>query len=115
MLICPLLMRYHVFSTQQSALISSYMHIVIPAQNRELLWCLPMREYYVLTQHPHAQQVFEWIWANHLQYEIHLNRVRFWVPVDSSLNTYFQLGLAESCGCVDPTLDTISGQPTQTQ
>jgi len=74
-----------------------------------------MREYYVLTMHPNAKEVLAWVFENNLQYEIHLNRTRFWVPLDSSLNTYFQLWLAESCGSVDPSLDTISGLPIQTQ
>jgi len=73
------------------------------------------REYYVLTMHPDARQVFEWIWANHLQYEVHLNRTRFWVPTDSSLNTYFQLWLADSCGTVDPSLDLTTGLPILNQ
>jgi len=73
------------------------------------------REYYVLTQHPRAQQVFEWIWENDLQYEVHLNRIRFWVPIDSSLNTYFQLWLKDSCGTVDPSLDLATGLPISSQ
>jgi hypothetical protein len=85
------------------------MRIAILQQINELLWCLPMREYYVLTMHPDARQVFEWIWANHLQYEIHLNRTRFWVPIDSSLNTHFQLWFSESCGTVDPHVDMATG------
>jgi hypothetical protein len=72
-------------------------------------------EYYVLTMHPDCKEVMTWIWENNLQYEVHLNRTRFWVPIDSSLNTYFQLWLADSCGTVDPSLDTISGLPIQTQ
>lgn len=73
------------------------------------------REYYVLTLHPSAKEVLSWVWDNNLKYEVHLNRTRFWVPVDSSLNTYFQLWLADSCGCVDASLDTISGQPILSQ
>lgn len=72
-------------------------------------------EYYVLTMHPDAKEVLTWIWANNLQYEVHLNRTRFWVPTDSSLNTYFQLWLADSCGVVNPQLDLTTGLPTQTQ
>jgi hypothetical protein len=48
-----------------------------------------------------AKEVFTWIFDNNLQFEVHLNRTRFWVPTDSSLNTYFQLWLAEYCGVVD--------------
>lgn len=72
-------------------------------------------EYYVLTLHPDCKEVLSWVWHNKLEYQVHLNRTRFWVPVDSSLNTYFQLWLAESCGVVDPALDVISGLPTLNQ
>ena len=74
-----------------------------------------MREYYVLTMHPHAKEVLNWVFDNALKYEVHLNRTRFWVPIDSSLNTYFQLWLAESCGWVDPTLAVTPAQPIQHQ
>jgi hypothetical protein len=67
------------------------------------------REYYVLTMHPNAKEVFTWIFDNKLEFEVHLNRTRFWVPVDSSLNTYFQLWLAESCGRVDASADLATG------
>jgi len=73
------------------------------------------REYYVLTMHPNAKEVFAWIWDNKLHCEVHLNRTRFWVPVDSSLYTYFQLWLKDSCGTVDPTLDLATGLPIQDQ
>ena len=73
------------------------------------------REYYVLTMHPNAREVLAWVWDNALQYEVHLNRTRFWVPIDSSLNTYFQLWLKDSCGCVDPSLDVTTGLPIRIQ
>jgi len=68
-----------------------------------------MVEYYVLTMHPNAREVFSWIFDNKLEFEVHLNRTRFWVPVDSSLNTYFQLWLSESCGRVDSGADLATG------
>jgi hypothetical protein len=70
-------------------------------------------EYYILTLHPNAREVFTWIFDNNLDMEVHLNRTRFWVPVDSSLNTYFQLWLRESCGLVDSSLDLATGLPLQ--
>ena len=73
------------------------------------------REYYVLTMHANAKEVFTWIWENKLQCEVHLNRTRFWVPIDSSLNTYFQLWLSEYCGSVDPSLDLTTGLPILNQ
>jgi hypothetical protein len=74
-----------------------------------------MREYYVLTMHPDCKQVLTWVMDNALKYEVHLNRTRFWVPIDSSLNTYFQLWLSESCGTVDPQLDLTTGLPILNQ
>ena len=73
------------------------------------------REYYILTMHPSAKEVLTWIFDNNLKHEVHLNRTRFWVPLDSSLNTYFQLWLSESCGSVDPTLDLATGLPISSQ
>jgi hypothetical protein len=70
-------------------------------------------EYYILTLHPKAREVFIWIFDNNLPVEVHLNRTRFWVPDDSSLNTYFQLWLRDSCGRVDPNLDLATGLPKQ--
>jgi len=69
------------------------------------------REYYILTMHPNAREVLNWVWDNSLKYEVHLNRTRFWVPIDSSLNTYYQLWLSEYCGIVDSTLDLATGLP----
>ena len=74
-----------------------------------------MRHYYVLNLNPRAAEVFEFIKAHKLTCEVHLNRTRFWVPLDSSLNTYFQLWLSESCGSVDPTLDLATGLPISSQ
>ena len=74
-----------------------------------------MREYYVLTMHPDAREVLAWVFDNALQHEVHLNRTRFWVPTDSSLNTYFQLWLAESCGVVDAGADLATGLPILNQ
>ena len=73
------------------------------------------REYYVLTMHPDCKQVLTWVMDNELKYEVHLNRTRFWVPLDNSLNTYFQLWLSESCGPVDSTLDLTTGLPILNQ
>jgi hypothetical protein len=72
-------------------------------------------EYYVLTMHPESAQVLTWVFENQLACEVHLNRTRFWVPRDSSLNTYFQLWLSEYCGRVDPQLDLATGLPISSQ
>ena len=74
-----------------------------------------MREYYVLTMHPDCKQVLTWVMDNALKYEVHLNRTRFWVPIDSSLNTYFQLWLSEYCGVVDASADLTTGLPILNQ
>ena len=60
-----------------------------------------MREYYILTMHPQAREVLTWVFDNDLQFEVHLNRTRFWVPSDSSLHTYFQLWLSDVCPAVE--------------
>ena len=70
-------------------------------------------EHYILTLHPNAREVFTWIFDNNLEFEVHLNRTRFWVPTDSSLNTYFQLWLREYCGLVDGSLDLTTGLAKQ--
>jgi len=73
------------------------------------------REYYVLTLHPNYKEVLTWVFDNNLKHEVHLNRTRFWVPIDSSLHTYFQLWLKDSCGSVDPSLDLATGLPISSQ
>jgi len=69
-----------------------------------------MRQYYVLTQNPHCAQVFEFIDRHKLQYSLHLNRTRFWVP-EGAVLTEFLLRFGEVCPLVDESLDLATGLP----
>jgi hypothetical protein len=57
---------------------------------------------------PMSKPVLTWIFHNRIQFEVHLNRTRFWVPED--LYTEFYLWYSESCSPVDDTLDLVSGR-----
>ena len=59
-----------------------------------------MRHYYILNQHPSIIDVLTWIEASNIQYEVHLNRTRFWVPNDRLL-TEFLLRFSECCSLVN--------------
>ena len=54
--------------------------------------------------------MFQYIEAHQFQYEVHLNRTRFWVPAGREL-TEFLLRFADVCPCVDDTLDVTTGLP----
>ena len=63
------------------------------------------KQWAVLNSHPAAVTVLEWIDCNSLLYEIHLNRTRFWVPINTPLYTEFCLRWADACTPVtDPEL-----------
>ena len=62
-------------------------------------------QYAVLNQHVNAIAILEWIQTHDLLYEIHLNRTRFWVPINTPLYTEFALRWADTCFTVtDPEL-----------
>ena len=67
-----------------------------------------MRQYYVLTQDPALQAVFEFISHHNLKLEVHLNRTRFWVPSGTIL-TEFLLRFSTVATLVDESLDLITG------
>ena len=67
-----------------------------------------MRQYYVLTQDPALQAVFEFIRHHNLNLEVHLNRTRFWVPSGTIL-TEFLLRFSTVATLVDESLDLITG------
>jgi hypothetical protein len=69
-----------------------------------------MRQFYILTLHPHASEVFNFIIEHKLQVEVHLNRTRFWIP-EGSVLTEFILRLGDYCPQVDDDLDLITGRP----
>ena len=59
-----------------------------------------MNQYYVLTREPQADRVYAWIRTNDLQHEVHLNRIRFWLP-PGSLTTEFALRFLHLCEPVE--------------
>ncbi len=70
-----------------------------------------MREYYILTLDPRVHEVFTWIETNQLDYEVHLNRTRFWIDETTKTHTEFQLRFSDCCGRVDDSLDRLTGLP----
>lgn len=68
-------------------------------------------EYYILSSHPDFAPVLDWLAQRRISCQIHLNRTRFWIPVDTSLATEFALRWAHSCPRVDPALDPATGLP----
>jgi hypothetical protein len=71
-----------------------------------------MRQYYVLTQDPALEPIFEFIRHHDLTLEVHLNRTRFWVP-DGTVLTEFLLRFSTVATLVDESLDLITGLPLQ--
>jgi hypothetical protein len=63
-----------------------------------------LAEHYILTLDPLAGHVLGFIDHHKLRVDIHLNRTRFWVPLDSPLYTDFLLRFGHCCPLVDPTL-----------
>jgi hypothetical protein len=74
---------------------------------------LTMRQYYVLTRNPIYKDVLAFIKHHNLACEIHINRIRFWVP-DGRIFTEFYLLYGDSCPLVDPGLDLATGLPIST-
>jgi hypothetical protein len=68
-----------------------------------------MRQYYILNSSPHLTSVFEFIRLHDLAHEVHLNRTRFWVPINTNIYTEFVLRFSDDCPSVDPTLDLLTG------
>ena len=69
-----------------------------------------MRQHYVLNSNPILKTVFEFIQQHELKHEVHLNRTRFWIAIDTPAYTEFVLRLADHCPSVDPTLDPVTGR-----
>lgn len=67
-----------------------------------------MKQYCIFTQDPNIKEVFNWICANNLKSEVHLNRTRFWVP-NGPIMTEFLLRYGYSCPEVEPTEDLQLG------
>ena len=69
-----------------------------------------MRHYSIPSLDPQFATVIAWIHRRGVGYELHLARVRFWVP-EGQLLTEFLLNFAECCSLVDPSLDLATGLP----
>jgi hypothetical protein len=69
-----------------------------------------MRQYYALTTAPQLASIFEFIQHHNLQFEVHLNRTRFWVP-DGTVLTEFLLRFSTVATLVDESLDLQTGHP----
>ena len=48
-------------------------------------------QYCVYSTHPDFAEVYAWVTDNNLQYEVHLNRTRFWIERKSKTHTEFIL------------------------
>jgi len=57
--------------------------------------------HYILVSNPQAPLVAAFIDQHQLPYEVHLNRIRFWLP-PGDLYLEFLLRYADSCPIVDP-------------
>jgi hypothetical protein len=55
-----------------------------------------MQQHYVLNRDAEADSVYEFIRRYQLTHEIHLNRIRFWVP-EGVIRTEFALRFAHIC------------------
>jgi hypothetical protein len=69
-----------------------------------------VRHYSLTALDPNFTHVMSWIHRRDVQYELHLARVRFWVP-EGVILTEFLLQFADSCSLVDPSLDLATGLP----
>ena len=67
-----------------------------------------MQEFYILTLNPRISEVFHYIETHGFDYELHLNRTRFWIPEGPAL-TLFLLRFADCCPSVDPSVDLATG------
>ena len=71
-----------------------------------------MRHYSIPALDHNFTRVMQWIDRRNIRYELHLARVRFWVP-EGVILTEFLLQFADSCSLVDPLLDLATGLPLQ--
>jgi hypothetical protein len=59
-----------------------------------------MTQHYILTHDLQFSDVVNWVAENNIEYEIHLNRTRFWVP-DGPVKTEFLLKFIHCCPTVE--------------
>jgi hypothetical protein len=67
-----------------------------------------MHQHYVLTESPQLHTVLEFIDQHDLQREVHINRVRFWLP-SGELYVMFLLKFSDCCPLVDLNEDLATG------
>jgi hypothetical protein len=67
-----------------------------------------MHQHYALTRSSRLPAVLEFIQRHRLPREVHINRVRFWIPA-GELYTLFLLEFADECPRVDEDLDLATG------
>ena len=60
-----------------------------------------MRQYYILTRDSRITEVFDFIRLHNIKFEVHVNRTRFWIPIESSIMTEFILRFSDCCPSVD--------------
>jgi hypothetical protein len=63
-----------------------------------------MHQYCVYTSNKQYKEVGRWVIHNEIKYEIHLNRIRFWVP-DGPVLTEFLLKYSDICPLIEERLD----------
>jgi hypothetical protein len=59
-----------------------------------------MRHYYILNRNSQLASLLDFVQDHSLDYEVHLNRTRFWVP-DGPILTEFLLRFGDVCQQVD--------------
>ena len=69
----------------------------------------PAVQYYILTENPKFTLVLSWLGMHNIAYNVHLNRTRFTLDVDSRLHTEFMLLYSDVIGQVDPSADLVTG------
>jgi len=60
-----------------------------------------MQQYYILSRDPRIEEVFDFIRSHNIEFEAHLNRTRFWIPIGSSIMTEFILRFSDCCPRVE--------------
>ena len=67
------------------------------------------QQYCVYTRDSHYIEVTDWIKENNIEFEAHLNRIRFWVPEGPKL-TWFLVNWAHVCPAVNENEDYVTGR-----
>ena len=70
-------------------------------------------EYYILTSNQNFKAVVYWLTDHNIAVDIHLNRTRFCLDIDSKLHTEFCLRWLAACDLVDTNTDLATGLPLE--